>query len=301
MSRDLDTIARSAAENLKAAIESAPLHHGSAPLQAPARRRPSLRLALVTACLVLGSAVAVALVSEPAPEPVEVTTPTTTTTTPKPQVSLIDPAILLGPASTDVVTTAPSSTTLPADTTPPLLEIDQPRDGAEVHTSEATFSGFTEPGASVATGEEFIEVDEDGSWTITLVLRKGENHVEFTARDAAGNVASAAVNVRYLDVEPTTTTTKPIEEPAEFVANASFGICTLTPPYDIYYGKGEPGSTVYVQSEYGSGTVELNGEGQWEIQVFFPEAPAGQAFAVTVFDDLGREKVFEFMYQPEGG
>jgi hypothetical protein len=300
MSRDLDTIARRAAENLRAAVETAPLHHGSAPTPAAVRRRPTLRLALIAACLVLGSAMAVALVAEPDPEPAPVTTPPTTVAAPA--VSSTIPAPVPGPTEPAVVTTLSPATTIPADTTPPLLQISSPRDGAEVHKSKVTIEGITEPGAVLVTGEREVEVDEGGSWSITLGLAKGANHIEFSARDAAGNVASAQITIRYVMVEPTTTTTTTIvEEHAEFVANASFGVCTLTPPYDVYYGKGEPGSTVYVQSEYGSGTVEVNGEGQWEIQVFFPEAPAGQAFVVNVSDDLGREKAFEFKYQPEGG
>lgn len=257
-----------------------------------------MRLALVTAALVMGSAVAVALVIEPTNEQM------TTTTMPTPPASttpLFDPAMLLTPATTVVVaTTLPPSTTVPEDITPPLLEISSPRNGAEVHKPEVTFLGTTEPGALVTAGKRAADVDEDGSWSLTLPLSKGANQIEFNARDAAGNVALATITVHYAQVAETTTTTKPTEEPAEFVANASFGVCTLTPPYDVYYGTGEPGSTIYVQSEYGSGAVAVNGEGVWELQVFFPEAPAGQAFQVKVYDDLGREKFFEFKYQPEG-
>ncbi len=297
MSRDLDTIARRAAENLKAAVESAPLHHGSAPVPVIVRRRPSLRLALIAACLVLGSAVAVALVAEPAPETPPVTTPTTTL--PAPSISLIEPGLFLRPIEPAVVTTkAPTVTTVPADLTPPLLEIISPSDGAEVHKAEVTVVGVTEPGAVVKSGERKANVDVDGSWSLTLNLVKGSNHIEVMARDAAGNTTGAGITVTYAVVESTTATTV-VKEHAEFVASATFGVCALTPPYDVYYGKGEPGSTVSVQSEYGSGTVVVNGEGQWEIHVFFPEAPAGQAFVVNVSDDLGRERVFEFKYQPE--
>jgi len=300
MSRDLDTVARQAAENLKAAVETARLHHGSALVPVPVRRRPGLRLAIIAACLMLGSAVAVALVAESNPEPAPITTPTTTT--PAPAVSQTVPVPVPAPTQPAVVTTLPPTTTMPADKTAPMLEITSPRNGAEVNKSKITIAGITEPGVILIMGERNVEVDEAGSWSTTLSLVKGANQIAFTARDAAGNVARAEITIRYVIVEPTTTTTTTVvEEHAEFVASATFGVCTLTPPYDVYYGKGEPGSTVYVQSEYGSGTVEVNGEGHWEIQVFFPEAPAGQAFVVNVSDDLGREKTFEFKYQPEGG
>ena len=298
MSHDLDTVARQAAENLRAAVETARLHHGSAPVPVVVRRRPTLRLAIIAACLMLGSAVAVALVAEPAPEAPPATT--ATTTAPRRSVSLLDPVILLGPIEPVVVTTTvPVATTEPADTTAPILEITSPRDGAEVHKAEVKVTGVTEPGAVVRSGEQKAKVADDGSWSIVVGLTKGANRIEVTARDDAGNRASAKITVTFVVAEPATTTTTEAGVPAEFVANATFGVCSLTPPYDVYYGKGEPGSTVYVQSEYGSGAVEVNSEGQWEIQVFFPEAPAGQAFVVGVYDSLGREKAFEFKYQPE--
>jgi hypothetical protein len=304
MSRDLDTIARLAAERLNAAVESAPLR-AAVPSPEPVRRRPGLRLVLVTAALLVSSAVAVALVTELDGSPP--TTATTTTTSTTSTTLRLDPAVLAGPLPTDTVpasvppTTVPPTTT-PADTTPPPLEITSPQHGTELREPEVVFRGTTEPGATVFAGKYQAEVDRDGSWSIGLILSKGENRVEFTARDDAGNETRAKVTVHLVVVEETTTTTttEPVDKPAEFSAHASFGICTLTPPYDVYYGTGEPGSTVHVVSDYGSGEVTVGEEGQWEIQVFFPESPPGQGFLVKVFDDLGREKTFEFVYQPEG-
>jgi hypothetical protein len=56
---------------------------------------------------------------------------------------------------------------------------------------------------------------------------------------------------------------------ATFDANAKFGSWSEE-PFDIHYGVGEPGSMISVQSEFGSGTTTVNGEGHWEIQVFLP-------------------------------
>ena len=38
-----------------------------------------------------------------------------------------------------------------------------------------------------------------------------------------------------------------------------------------------------------------NGEGNWSKQVFFPEAPYGKTFVVTVKDHTGKKKSFEFV------
>ena len=68
-----------------------------------------------------------------------------------------------------------------------------------------------------------------------------------------------------------------------------------SPPYDVYFGKGEPGSEVSVTSEYGSGATTVNAKGEWELRVDFPGAPKGTIFAVKVKDSLGRSKIFEFV------
>ena len=85
------------------------------------------------------------------------------------------------------------------------------------------------------------------------------------------------------------------KEVAEFAAFSQFGSCSETPPYDVYYGTADPGTKVTITSEYGSGTAYADGEGNWEEQVFFPEAPYGQVFAVTLKDHTGKKKVFEFV------
>ncbi|MGA7282060.1 MAG: hypothetical protein WBZ40_09775, partial [Acidimicrobiia bacterium] len=88
------------------------------------------------------------------------------------------------------------------------------------------------------------------------------------------------------------------KQPAEFSAHASYGSCSTTPPFDVYYGTGEPGSLVQITSEYGSGSVEVGENGQWEKKVFFETAPADTTFVVHVSDSYGREANFEFIYTP---
>jgi hypothetical protein len=163
------------------------------------------------------------------------------------------------------------------------------------------FVGVTEPGATVHAGPYQAQVDEEGNWRITLVLTAGGNRARFVARDAAGNESAVVITVFYAPpvtttVPTTTTTTK--TEVAEFDANATYGSCTEDPAFDVYYGVGEPGSTIYVQSPYGSGTTTVNGEGLFEVQVFFPEAPPEEVFPVKVKDQYGRQESFEFVFLP---
>lgn len=187
------------------------------------------------------------------------------------------------------------STNTPVDITPPGLIITHPSDGAELVESTVSFAGATEPGAVVFAGQYEAEVDADGRWEIVLILQEGANRAVFRAVDAAGNESEATLTVYF--VPPTTTektTTTTSGELGAFDANFTWGVCSIDPPYDEYYGTGQPGSEVRVESEYGSGTTVVESDGSWYVKVVFPEAPPGVPFLVTVKDQYGRQETFEF-------
>lgn len=179
------------------------------------------------------------------------------------------------------------------DTTPPELAITHPVEGQVFADKSVLFKGTTEPGARVFAGKWEADVDSLGNWKIVLVLSEGKNHAKLTAKDGAGNQSFATVTVHYA---PTTTTKIDKPDTPAFTAAAKFGACSEHPPFDVYYGSGKPGSHVYVKSEFGNGTVEINDKGQWEIEVFFEGAPVGKTFQVKVKDDFGNYKLFEFTY-----
>jgi hypothetical protein len=180
----------------------------------------------------------------------------------------------------------------PVDTEPPYLEVTSPEDGAVFETKVIRFEGVTEPGASVTAGPYEADVAADGTWGIALVLSAGGNGATFTATDAAGNTATARVTVYYEPPAP-----PPEKEPpaVEFTAFATYGTCELDPPYDVYHGTAQPGAKITVTSAYGSGSTKADAEGHWEVKVFFPEAPYGEVFLVTVKDDKGNSKKLEFV------
>jgi hypothetical protein len=293
MRPDLDTRARMAAAGLRSAVDRAELT--SMPPQERFRGstwvfRPAWVMAAV---LFVGAAIGVAMVLEPS-ESAPTTVPTTTT----PSTTTTLASTTTVPSLPVVPGAVPPSTTVSVDTTPPPLEITSPEDGATVAERTVVFSGTTEPGASVFAGRWQADVSGDGSWSIALVLSEGANRARFVARDAAGNETEAAITVHYV---PTTTTTKPQNtepELANFTAFAKFGSCSETPPYDIYYGTGQPGSRVFVSSEYGSGSVKVADSGEWEVKVFFETAPIGKSFVVKVHDEFGRKKTLDFVYTP---
>lgn len=128
-------------------------------------------------------------------------TTTETPTTEAPTTTTQSPAPAAAKATT--TTAAPKS-----DTTPPAIQIVSPKDGATVTSKIIEFKGVTERGAAVFSGPYEANVDDDGNWSLSLVLAPGENGAKFTARDAAGNEATARIVVTYDPPASTTTTTR---------------------------------------------------------------------------------------------
>jgi hypothetical protein len=199
-----------------------------------------------------------------------------------------------------------------ADTTPPGLEILHPVDGQVFESKEVVFEGITEPGARVFAGEYEADVRDDGSWRIVLFLSPGSNHATLRAKDKAGNVSEDSVTVVFergeepKDEEEPKHEEEPREEQPpkddheegeqvwEFSANQVYGECSENPPYDVFFGTGKPGTRIRVISEYGSGDTEVNDHGEWELKVYFEEAPIGKGILVKVVDDFEHSKTFEF-------
>lgn len=289
---DLDTRARQAAAGLKDRVASTEFALATPPAdRAPMGLHPVWSLvggAMTALILLIGIwMVRPTLVADEVDEIVVPTTAAPTTEAPTTAPATFPP---VSPASNE---DEPTSTTVVVDVTAPFLEITSPSDGQVFEKSTIVFEGTTEPGARVYAGPYEATVDTDGKWSIVLILSPGTNKATFVAVDDAGNESTASVSPVY--EPPVTTTTKPKEEKAAFTANFTFGECSESPPYDVYYGKGEPGSKVFVTSEFGGGETVVDAEGHWELRVEFPEAPTGKVFAVKAKDSFGRSKTFEFV------
>ncbi len=190
------------------------------------------------------------------------------------------------------VTEAPpeTTTTIAVDTTPPRLAITSPDDGFVSDDKTIRFKGTTEPGAVVTAGRFEANVDDEGNWAIVLVLKEGGNRARFTATDAAGNETTKAITVYYEEPK-----VEPPPPDWTFTAHATYGSCSFDPPYDVYYGTAKPGSKVIITSEYGGGHVYADDKGNWEIKVYFPDAPYNVGFLVKAKDAFGNHKSFEFI------
>lgn len=127
-------------------------------------------------------------------------------------------------------------------------------------------------------------VDETGHWEVKATWEGVPNNTEFGIVVEASN---GRAEFGFYKIGP-------VEESHEFSANQQYGSCGEDVPYDVFWGTAAPGATVYVVSDFGSGTVVTDETGHWEIKVFFPESPFNDTFAVVVEADGGGRKVFEF-------
>jgi hypothetical protein len=83
-----------------------------------------------------------------------------------------------------------------------LLEITQPKDGAQVSTGSITVSGKTIPGAVVSAAIDdtvaIADIDQDGNFSVTVNLEEGPNLIEVVASDQLGNEKSSSIAVIYV-------------------------------------------------------------------------------------------------------
>lgn len=173
------------------------------------------------------------------------------------------------------------------DETPPPLEILFPENEQHFDEDHIAFEGKTEPGARVLAGPYEADVDDEGNWRIVLILSPGGNQVTFKAKDAAGNTAEASIKV-FLDRET--------EVEKEFTAHQKWEVVDGYPAENKYFGTAQPGTKIWVGSEYGEGSTTAGDNGEWLVRVKFPEARCNETFRVVVEAEGDHRREFRMKY-----
>jgi hypothetical protein len=112
--------------------------------------------------------------------------------------------------TTVAITTSTTSTTQPTTTSttttttlpePPHLEVLDPAHGATVTSARYTFTGVTDPGCTITVGDKYeATIEEDGTWSLDLMLEPGRNSTTFTAtHPETGLHSSQAIRVYYAE------------------------------------------------------------------------------------------------------
>ena len=310
----LDRLAYAAADAIDASVAQVPVPIWGARAPVLHQVRQAAGYALAGAAAAVFAVFALLVVAPPAEESTNVTPSTVAapTTVVSPTTSPVNPTIppTSIPSNPDGVVPVPlpdgSDRTPGADTDPPAIVIVSPEPGQHFETDTAAIEGFTEIGAVVRSGDgQRIAVDHEGHWRHDVVLEPGSNRFGFFAIDASGNEGSAAIEIVRDVPPPTTTTTRPKVTTTtegrtwEFTAHNTYGTCAESPPYDVFYGTGKPGTEISVTSEFGSGSTVVSETGEWEVKVYFPSAPLDTQFQVKVRDFTGAKKLFEFTHTSE--
>ncbi len=140
------------------------------------RRAVKRLVALVTVLLLV-------LVVACAPAPAEIT-PTPT------------PSPTLTPTPTP--TPAPTPELTPTPKPEFFLTVTEPTDNSIISADKVEVRGRTSPGAVVSVNGELAEVDEEGNFTMMVVLEEGPNIIEVIASDLEGNEQSRTLVIIYI-------------------------------------------------------------------------------------------------------
>jgi hypothetical protein len=125
-----------------------------------------------------------------------------------------------------------------------MLTVAYPRPGLTISERMVEFSGSTEPGCAVlAAGIYPVEVTDDGTWSIVLVLEPGGNVAVFEAEDAAGNRTEARIPVYYT--------------PALVMAHDGLGAVSFGDPMEVALAVlvarfGPPSEDIIIESPFGT-------------------------------------------------
>ncbi len=79
-----------------------------------------------------------------------------------------------------------------------FLTVTEPADNSIINADKVEVRGRTTPGAVVSVNGELAEVDEEGNFTMIVVLEEGPNIIEVIASDLEGNQESCVLVIIYV-------------------------------------------------------------------------------------------------------
>ncbi len=79
----------------------------------------------------------------------------------------------------------------------PKLDVDQPKDGDKTNKEEIQVSGKTNNGIFIRVNGLPVVVDASGSFKTSVRLKDGDNKIDITAQDDAGNQEIKSMTVNY--------------------------------------------------------------------------------------------------------
>lgn len=79
----------------------------------------------------------------------------------------------------------------------PKLDLSDPKDNSKTTKSDLTIVGTTDKDITVRANQQPVIVDANGKFQTSIRLKEGENKIEITAADDAGNMETKTLTVTY--------------------------------------------------------------------------------------------------------
>ena len=102
------------------------------------------------------------------------------------------------PPPEEVTPAPPAEEVTPTPTPEFFLAVTQPADDSIIDADKVEVRGRTSPDAVVSINGELVEVDEEGNFTMMVVLEEGPNIIEVIASDLEGNQESHTLVIMYV-------------------------------------------------------------------------------------------------------
>ncbi|MGD0523045.1 MAG: Ig-like domain-containing protein [Candidatus Microgenomates bacterium] len=92
--------------------------------------------------------------------------------------------------------------TVTFDNEVPKLDISSPQDGASFYGTKqqtVTLIGTTKPGSNATVNDRLIRLNDDGTFSYQYTLSTGDNVLNFSVTDQAGNQTTKSITLHYSD------------------------------------------------------------------------------------------------------
>ncbi|HEV8594203.1 MAG TPA: Ig-like domain-containing protein [Thermoplasmata archaeon] len=164
---------------------------------------------------------------------------------------------------------ATASVSVTLDTTPPIIFVTAPADGALTNDPVVIVSGFTDPGTAVTIDGSPVVVGGTGLFSYSVTLPDGPHTFDVVAADAAGNEAGAAVTIT-VDTQP----------PVISITSPATGTTTASPTVTVS-GQAETGAAVTVNGY----ALTPSPTGAWSVTLVL--RPGSNVVTATATDAAG--------------
>ena len=149
----------------------------------------------------------------------------------------------------------PQIFTAKVDATAPTITVTLPANGTVTGQATIGVQGRTEAGAILTIAGAAVPISVQGEFQTQMTLREGQQTILFTARDVAGNVGQAQLNVTLDTIAPMLTITKPV-----MFAVVLTSVCEVA-------GNTEPGATIKIAGA----AINVNADGSFNFNVMLKE------------------------------